>query len=165
MLRLSQQSDLSAVFSIYMHEAVIPYMAYDSISMQSFTPVFDELVESKSFFILEIDSRIKGFCRVNRHKGRASHTASLFTLAIDPTEQGTGIAQLMMKLIFEYLQSQNIMRVDLMVEEDNQRAYTFYKKLGFELEGAMRSAFKRSHEAHYITELFLAKFLTETHNP
>lgn len=159
MLRLAKQTDLESVFAIYMHEAVIPYMAYDAMPIESFKPVFNELLNSKCFYLLEIDSNTKGFCRINLQKGRSNHIAKLFTLAIDPTEQGTGIAQLLLKLIFELLTNHDVLRVELTVEEDNPRAFAFYKKQGFELEGTMRAAYKRSHEAHYTNELFLAKFL------
>lgn len=159
MLRLTKQSDLESVFTIYMHESVVPYMGYDQMPIKSFEPIFNELLNSKCFYLLEIDSVTKGFCRINCQKGRSSHVANLATLAIDPGEQGTGIAQLLMKLIFEYLASQEILRVELTVEEDNPRAFAFYKKQGFQLEGTMYDAYKRSHESHYTNELFLAKFL------
>lgn len=159
MLRLAKQSDLESVFTIYMHESVIPYMGYEPMPIKSFEPIFNELLNSKCFYLLEIDSVTKGFCRINCQNGRSSHVANLATLAIDPGEQGTGIAQLLLKLIFDYLTNQEILRVELTVEEDNPRALAFYKRQGFKLEGAMRAAYKRSHETHFINELFLAKFL------
>lgn len=159
MLRLAKQSDLESVFAIYMHEAVIPFMGYDPMLIEPFKPIFKALLNSESFYLLEINSKTKGFCRINRQKGRSSHVASLFTLAIDPEEQGTGIAQLLMELIFNHLNKLDILRVELTVEEDNPRALAFYLKQGFKLEGTMGSAYKRSHENHYTNELFLAKFL------
>lgn len=159
MLRLAKPSDLENVFAIYMHEAVIPYMGYDPMTIESFKSIFNELLNSKCFYLLEIDKKTKGFCRINLQKGRSCHVASLFTLAIDPDEQGTGIAQFLMELIFECLTKQNILRIELTVEEDNPRAFAFYKKQGFVLEGTMRAAYKRSHETHFTNELFLAKFL------
>jgi RimJ/RimL family protein N-acetyltransferase len=57
------------------------------------------------------------------------------------------------------LKDAGVLRVELTVEADNPRAFAFYKKLGFVLEGTQRSAYKRADQEKYIDELFLAKFL------
>ncbi|MBL4772193.1 MAG: GNAT family N-acetyltransferase [Alcanivoracaceae bacterium] len=157
MLRLVKKSDLETIFTIYMHEAVIPYMSYEPMSIQSFIPIFNELVDSQSFLVLTGQSGIKGFCRVNRHKGRAAHVVSFATLAIAPEQIGTGLAEKFIKMLFDSLQKEGIFRVELKVEEDNPRAIAFYKKMGFLHEGTMRLAFKRSTDDHYIDHLFLGK--------
>ena len=46
-----------------------------------------------------------------------------------------------------------------MLEADNPRALSFYRKLGFQLEGTMRSAYKRASDTHYVDELLMAMLL------
>ena len=157
MIRAVKPSDFKAVYDIYMHERVIPYMGYDTMPIDAFTPIFNELVSSNSFLVFESQSCIKGLCRVNKNKGRSAHVVSLTTLAISPEEIGSGLAGNFIGQLLAKLQTEGILRVELMVEEDNPRARAFYEKLGFLYEGKMLSAYKRSSDDHYVNEIMLAK--------
>ena len=159
MRRLANRSDVDSIYSIYMHEEVVPYLGFDPMSKQSFSPIFASLVNSKCFFVVEVGGAIKGFYRATRHEGRANHTAYLGTLAVAPEEKGSGLAARMVAEALEDLKQQGVLRVELMLEADNPRALAFYRKLGFVQEGTLRAAYKRSNQAHYIDELFLAKLL------
>jgi ribosomal protein S18 acetylase RimI-like enzyme len=159
MLRLADSSDIEAVFAIYMHEKVIPYLGYDPMPLEEFRPVFSELVKSHSFFVMERDGQVKGFCHAPRHPGRAAHVAQLGPFAVSVDKQGSGLAKELIEQVISKLQGQGVLRVELMVEADNARALAFYKKLGFQHEGTLKAAYKRSHEENYVDELFLAKLL------
>ena len=161
MLRLSQRADLDAVYSIYMHPDVIPFLGYDPMPLDDFRPIFQELVDCRSFYILERDGEVAGFCRTTRQPGRASHVAYLGTLAVSPRWRGTGVARDLMDQIISMLAAQGILRLELMLETDNPRAFAFYKKLGFVQEGLMRAAYKRASDSHYTDEIFMAKLLAE----
>ena len=87
------------------------------------------------------------------------HVASLSTLAVDPEMQGSGLARSMIETAIAALQAEGITRIELTLESDNPRALRFYGKLGFELEGVMRCAYKRSSDSHYVDELFMARLL------
>jgi putative acetyltransferase len=159
MRRLATDLDFESVYSIYMHEEVIPFLGYDPMTRDAFQPIFASLVASKCFYVAEIDGVVKGFYRASRYEGRARHVAYLGTLAIAPEEKGAGLASRMITEAIDELAGQGALRVELMLEADNPRALAFYKKLGFVHEGTMRAAYKRSNEAHYTDELFLAKLL------
>ncbi|WP_293932981.1 GNAT family N-acetyltransferase [Iodobacter sp.] len=159
MHRLASASDFASVYSIYMHEEVVPFLGFDPLSKEEFEPIFASLVRSNGFFVVELGGVVKGFYRVTKHEGRANHSAYLGTLAVSPDEKGSGFAFSMMTEAIKNLSAKGILRVELMLEADNPRALAFYKKLGFIQEGIMRSAYKRSNQAHYIDELFLAKLL------
>ncbi|MDY6945310.1 MAG: GNAT family N-acetyltransferase [Pseudomonadota bacterium] len=159
MLRLATPADTQAVYAIYMHPEVIPFLGYDAMSQEDFGPVFQELVDCRSFYIMEREASIAGFCRTTRHPGRASHVATLGTLAVSPRWHGTGIAMELVNQIIAMLAAQGILRVELMLETDNPRAFAFYSKLGFRQEGLMRAAYKRSTDAHYMDEILMAKLL------
>lgn len=161
MLRLATPADMDAVYSIYMHPDVIPFLGYDPMPAQEFRAVFQELLDSSSFHVLERDGSVAAFCRSTRQPGRASHVATLGTLAVSPRWRGSGIARELLEQIFVLLEAQGILRLELMLEIDNPRAFAFYTKLGFKQEGIMRAAYKRASEAHYTDEIFMAKLLRE----
>lgn len=156
MIRLALPADLSDVFDIYMHPEVVPYLGYDAMSKDEFRTIYEELLDSKSFFVWEEHEIIKGFCRVARHTGRSKHSAYLGTFAVHPDARGTGVAKQILNQIILSLNQKGVTRVELTVLEDNSRAVTFYRKYGFETEGMIRSSFKRSHQEHYINELYMA---------
>lgn len=161
MLRLATPADIDTVYSIYMHPDVIPFLGYDPMPAQEFRAVFQELLDSRSFYVLERDGSVAAFCKTTRQPGRASHVVTLGTLAVSPRWRGTGIAQELLDQIFVMLEAQGILRVELMLEVDNQRAFAFYKKLGFQQEGIMRAAYKRASDTHYTDEIFMARLLKE----
>lgn len=161
MLRLASPTDQDAVYSIYMDPVVIPYLGYDPLSPAEFRAVYQEMVDCRSFYVLEREGSIAAFCRTTRHPGRASHVATLGTLAVAPRWRGSGVARELLEQIFALLEKQGILRVELMLEVDNPRALAFYTKLGFKQEGIMRAAYKRSSDAHYTDEIFMARFLAD----
>jgi ribosomal protein S18 acetylase RimI-like enzyme len=161
MLRLATPTDLEAVYSIYMHPDIVPFLGYDPMSMEAFGPVFQELVDCGSFYVLERDGSVAGFCRSTRQTGRASHVVYLGTLAVSPRWHRTGVARELMEQMITMLSAQGVLRLELMLEQDNSRAFAFYSKLGFEQEGLMRAAYKRSSDRHYTNEIFLAKLLAD----
>lgn len=165
MLRLAQAADLEPVYYIYMHRDVIPYLGYDPMPLAEFRPIFQELVDCRSFYILEREGEVAGFCRTTRQPGRASHVAYLGTLAVSPRWRGTGLARELMEQIIAMAASQGILRLELMLETDNPRAFAFYSKLGFVQEGLMRAAYKRESDEHYTDEVFMAKLLAELPGP
>lgn len=161
MLRLTTPADRDAVYAIYMHPEVVPFLGYEPMSSEDFRPVFQELLDCRSFYVLEREGSVAGFCRVTHRAGRASHVAYLSTIAVAPRWHGTGVARELMERIIERLQAQGVLRVELMLEADNPRAFAFYSKLGFEQEGRLRAAYKRSSDRHYTDEIVMARLLAD----
>lgn len=160
MHRLACTDDFDAIYAIYMHEEVVPYLGFDPMSPLEFRRVLELLINSSGFFVFELDGVVKGFYKVSRHEGRARHGAYLGTLAIAPEERGSGLAIRMMTEATERLRQQGVLRLELMLEADNPRALRFYQKLGFVQEGTLRAAYKRSNQPYYVDELLLAKLMT-----
>jgi putative acetyltransferase len=157
MHRHATLADIDAVYAIYMDENTIPYLGFDSMPRTDFLPVMEKLVASQSFYVVEREGSIQGFYRISRHEGRARHVAYLGTLAVSPEARGTGLARSMVETAIARLHAEGVVRIELMLEADNPRALNFYRKLGFEREGTMRCAYKRSSDAGYVDELFMAK--------
>ncbi|MGJ3702444.1 GNAT family N-acetyltransferase [Variovorax sp. AFSI2.2] len=156
MRRLATPQDIEAVFSIYMHEKVVPFLGYDPMPLDEFRPIYRELVESRSFFIYEAEGRVAGFYRATRYPGRVSHVACFGTLAVDPSLHGKGIAHAMVSDGIARLVAEGVKRIELYVESDNAPGLRFYEKLGFEREGTLRKFYKRAGEADYIDDHLLA---------
>jgi RimJ/RimL family protein N-acetyltransferase len=159
MHRLATLADLDAVYSIYMDESVVPYLGFDPMSRADFVVVMSDLVESKSFYVVVSDGEVQGFYRVARNKGRSQHSAYLGTFAVAPKARATGLARSIIETAISRLHAEGVTRIELTLEEDNVRALKFYTKLGFELEGTMRSAYKRASDSHFLNELLMSKLL------
>lgn len=157
--RLATQDDFAGVHTIYTHPDVSPYLGYDPMPLEDFRPIFTALVASDAFFVVPRDAQVRGFYRVSRQKGRSRHVAILETLAVSPDERGNGFARDMVTEALEAMAADGILRVELMVEADNPRGISFYRKLGFEQEGRLKAAYKRSHQAEYVDEILMAKLL------
>ena len=156
MRRLAAPQDLEAVFAIYMHERVVPFLGYDPMPLADFRPIFEELVASRSFHVYEVDGRVAGFYRATRYPGRVRHVACLATLAVDPALHGRGIARAMVLDAIERLRAEGVKRIELYAEADNAAGLRFYRKLGFEREGVLRRFYKRAGEADYVDDHLLA---------
>ncbi len=164
MHRLATIADLDAVYAIYMDREVIPYLGFDAMPREAFVDVLNALLASKSFYVVEQDAHVQGFYRITRREGRARHVAYFGTFAIAPTAQGSGLARSILETVIARLGAEGVRRIELMLEADNPRALRFYTKLGFEVEGTMRAAYKRAGDAHDVDEIFMARLLASEPN-
>lgn len=87
-------------------------------------------------FYQENDVRV-GIFSLIYGKWRKQHVATIGALAILPEHQVKGVASRMMLQIFDQLKQLNIKRLELIVESDNRKTISLYKKLGFEIEGTL----------------------------
>jgi putative acetyltransferase len=156
MRRLATSGDFEAVYTIYMHPEVIPFLGFDPMSQEDFRPVYDALLTSRCFYVFEVAGRVQGFYKATRKEGRARHVAYLATLAVAPEAKGSGLARAMVEDAIAKLQQAGVTRIELTVEADNPRAIAFYERLGFEHEGTMRAAYKRATDQDYVDERFMA---------
>lgn len=156
MRRLATETDLDQVFAIYMHARVIPFLGFDPMPMERFRFIYQDLLQSKCFYVYEFSNRVAGFYKASRHSGRAQHVAYLSTVALDPAMHGRGIGRAMVEDAIAKLNASGVTRIELLVESDNTHAIAFYKRLGFEREGTMRKAYRRASDAHYVDEVAMA---------
>lgn len=159
MRRLAQPADIQPVFSIYSHPAVVPYLLYEPMDLQSFAPIFEELVRSGSFWVWEPEGSVAGFYKATRLPGRVHHVVQLGTLAVDPEIHGRGLGRAMVEDAIQHFRAEGIRRVELFAESDNQVALAFYNRLGFVHEGTLKDFYKRAHENHYVDEHVLGMVL------
>ena len=161
MRRLARAQDEAAVYRIYAHPAVTPFLTYEPLSSQDFAPIFAGFLAARDFYVFERDGDIVGFYKATRFAGRASHVTHLGPLAIAPERHGEGLGRAMIADALTHLEAEGATRVELMAEADNARGLAFYKGLGFEVEGVQRFAYRRAADPDYVDELVLVRFLGE----
>jgi len=81
-----------------------------------------------------------------------NHVLSELTIAVDPDFQGKGLGKLIFQSLLQIIEKDrnDILRVELIARESNQKAIQFYQKLGFVIEGRFEkriSASTNSFEA------------------
>jgi len=158
--RLAVESDLQAIFDIYMHPTVIPFLGFDPMPLPEFREkVFGDLLRSKCFFMIEREAAIAGFLKIARYPGRAQHVAMLGTFAIRPDLHGSGVAKPIMENVIQDLRADGVKRVEVIVESDNPKAIRFYEKLGFVMEGTLRQFYKRADQDHYVDDHIMARLV------
>ncbi|KQP12336.1 GNAT family N-acetyltransferase [Pseudorhodoferax sp. Leaf267] len=155
MRRLAEPRDIEAVYAIYSHAEVVPFLTYEPMPLTSFADVYAELLASGNFHVWQVDGAIAGFYRATRYPGRVRHVVLLGTLAVDQARHGQGVGRAMLLDAFARLQSEGVRRVELFAESDNTLALRFYERLGFVHEGTLRAFYKRAHEDHYVDEVVM----------
>ena len=158
MLRLGTADDLAALYPIYMHSTVNPYLSFEIMSKEEFLPIFDELINSGVLYIYEnTDGQVAATCIVCRSQRRSAHVVCLSTFATNPEFHRQGIgSKFMRELIDEIRKDERIKRIELHAEADNEIALNFYKKFGFQVEGCLKKQIKRAQDDHFIDDLVLA---------
>lgn len=159
MRRLATPTDIEAVFSIYSHPEVVPFLTYDPMPFEAFGAVYRELLASGCFFVWETAGDVAGFYRATRYPGRVSHVALLGTLAVDPRRHGQGIGRSMVDDAIARLRADGVRRIELYAESDNAQALRFYGRMGFVIEGTLRDFYKRADQSHYVDEHVLGLLL------
>ena len=155
MRRLATPQDIEAVHTIHSHEEVLPFLTYERMPLEDFRGIYQALLDSRSFYVWEVDGAVAGFYKASRLPGRASHVVQLGTLAVDPRRHGQGVAQAMLEDAIARLRAEGLRRIELYAESDNTRGLRFYRKLGFVHEGTLRQFYKRAGEAHAVDEYVL----------
>ncbi|MEQ1932040.1 MAG: GNAT family N-acetyltransferase [Parvularculaceae bacterium] len=159
MRRLARPQDLSAVHAIFMDARVNPHLGFEPMSVDAFQPIFERFLAGGAFHMFEERGRIASFYLVMRFSGRGAHVAELGALAIDPALQGSGVAARMMEDALARLREEGVTRVELRTDAGNLRGLAFYRKMGFEVEGVLKKAFKRQDDPEPIDDVLLVRFL------
>ena len=68
-----------------------------------------------------------------------THIISELTIAVDPDFHGQGIGKLIFSHFLKYITDHrpDILRVELVTQESNEKALSLYKKIGFVIEGRL----------------------------
>ena len=87
---------------------------------------------------------------------RRRHVA-LLGISVAPEAQGQGVGTALMQAMCDYADRwMGVLRVELTVYTDNERAIALYRKFGFEIEGRLRGYAMR--DGHFADAFTMARF-------
>ena len=107
--------------------------------------------------VAECDGEVIGSGGLNSvgHHARRRHVMGL-GLWVAQAAQGQGVGSALMNALCDYADRwAGVLRIELLVYADNERAIGLYRKFGFELEGTMRAHALR--DGAYVDSLAMAR--------
>jgi len=150
MIRKAQLSDLSALVSLEQKCFTI-----DLLSKRSFHHFITK--GKASLFVFEEDSVLLGYSLVLFHQNTSM--ARLYSLAIDPSSRGKGIAVSLIDASESYALARGVVSMRLEVHVNNHAAIALYHKLGYR-EFDIYPDYYEDHAAALRMEKSLAPHLT-----
>lgn len=107
--------------------------------------------------VAELDGKVVGMAGLHPASLslRRRHVMSL-GISVAPTAQGKGVGKALMDALLDYADNwAQVLRIELGVYADNERAIRLYERCGFEHEGRMRGYAMR--DGHYVDSLAMAR--------
>ena len=156
MKRPPKINDIDAIYSIYMHEEVNPFLTYNLMPIEEFRKVFSEDINQIGWYVYLEAAEIAGFYKITRFKGKCDHIVQIGSLAIAPKHFGKGVAVRMMTELIADFKAQGLKRIELIAESDNPRAIKFYEKLGFQKEGTLRNYCQRGSKDSFVDDYMMS---------
>ena len=139
-LRLSDTDDVYEIMhmpSVLWSTSLLPSTTIDSWRKTVENWVSDEHVHA---FVAEIDGKVVGTINLKAGKAGESHIGELI-LAVHELYQGQSIGKMLMITVIDLADNWlNLLRLELIVYIDNERAINLFKRFDFEIEGRKRCA-------------------------
>lgn len=116
--------------------------------------------ERMHVFVAEIQGKVVGVINLHAGTGRESHVGDII-MAVHDKHQGQGIGKMLMLTVLDLADNWlNLVRLEMDVYTDNERALRLYKNFDFEIEGRKRlDAFRGGS---YIDSYILARLHPRT---
>ncbi len=126
-------------------------LALPSERLESTQKWLDNMSADEHHFVAEIDGEVVGVAGITLGKGRMRHVAKLGIMVHDD-HWGKGIGSALMEALVDLCDRWlNVVRIELIVNADNERAINLYRKFGFVEEGRQAKAvFKNGEYADLI---------------
>jgi L-phenylalanine/L-methionine N-acetyltransferase len=156
MIRQITNNDFEFIFKLYMHPIVNPFLLYETMPIEAFKPIFDDLLQQKIIFIFAENNENIGMFKMIPLAHRTSHINYLGGVAIHPDYAGKGFGGKMIDEILELGKTRNLKRIELSTATFNQNAIKLYEKKGFVLEGVLKNYTYLKSENRYIDEQMMA---------
>ncbi len=90
--------------------------------------------------VAELDGRVAGSAGLHPQPQLRRRHAAMLGISVDPACQGRGVGRALMQALCDYADGwSQILRIELTVFVDNQRAIELYRRFGFRHEGTHRA--------------------------
>ncbi|MCZ0732913.1 GNAT family N-acetyltransferase [Phreatobacter sp. AB_2022a] len=140
-IRAMRAEDVSDIFEIYNQPAfragtlALPYESFEAVK---------KWAEPRSprdlHLVAQLDDRVVGAAALRPFYGRRAHAAE-FWIGVHEDFAGNGVGSKLLAAIIDTCDNWlNVIRIEMTVFTDNERAIALYRKFGFEIEGTHRAA-------------------------
>jgi L-phenylalanine/L-methionine N-acetyltransferase len=134
-LRLTDADDIHEIMhmpNVLWGTSVLPSRTVDAWRKSVEGWVTDERVH---VFVAEVNGKVVGVIRLAVEEGRASHVGNI-ALAVHDASQGQGIGNMLMLTVIDLADNWlNLVRLEVNVYTDNERAIRLCEHFDFEIEG------------------------------
>jgi RimJ/RimL family protein N-acetyltransferase len=158
MIRLATVSHFDFIYEMYMHPAINPWLLYEQMDAQRFTPVFEELINKRQLYLYKQEEVLIGMCKLVPQQYRNAHILYIGGIAIHPAFTGNGHGLQLMNQIKLFAEAEGYKRLELSVATINEKAIHTYERAGFLKEGVMKNYTFLSAENRFLDEQ-LMRFL------
>ena len=156
MVRKITAHDFEYIYSLYFHPDINPFLLYEMMDADSFSPIFDDLLAKNIIFIYENDGNPIGMFKLIPMPHRTTHIAYLGGVAIHPEHAGKGFGKKMLQEILDFGQKRGFLRIELSTATINERAIALYEKVGFQKEGVLRKFCFLKSENRFLDEVVMS---------
>jgi L-phenylalanine/L-methionine N-acetyltransferase len=153
LIRAVRPDDAAAIYEIRRQPEVQKFTtAMPSERPQDF---IGRLGPNDHILVAELDGRVVGVAGLHGKEGKHRHVAWL-GIAVHDAFAGRGAGRALLLALLDLADNWlNLVRVELEVFADNERAIAMYRRLGFEEEGRQRKAYFRGGQ--YIDAVLMAR--------
>lgn len=153
--------DISEIIKLYREVAVIEgglARTADEISSKYVENFVSKSIKSGIIIVARKDEKIIGEIHSYTLEPKVfAHLLGELTIAVHPDFQGFGVGKAIFTEFMRQVEENrpDILRVELIARESNQKAIEFYQKLGFEIEGRMKRRI-RSVDGNFEADIPMA---------
>jgi len=153
--QLASKNDFIAVYDLYMDEEANKYLTYDPMSKEDFSPIYDQLLQTDSLYIVKKDSDVVATYRLISKTDRQAHICYLGGFTIKNNMQGRGLGKEVLSSIKKTAEEKGKKRIELTVDLNNMPAIALYEKMGFLVEGVVRKGCWLASTGEYHDEYLM----------
>lgn len=118
--------------------------------------------DNQTILVAENNGQLLGYLAAIGGNFKRNRNGVYIVVGILQTFAGQGIGTELFKALERWARKHNIHRLELTVMVHNQKAVSFYKKMGFEIEGTKKHALFVN--SAYVDEYYMARLLAEEHS-
>lgn len=150
MIRAATLSDLNLIAKLYQAVAVIPggiARQADEITWEYVENNLSKSLQNGICLVAEEDNQVVAEIHSFKLVPKVfDHVLSELTIVVHPDCQGKGIGKEIFTTFLQEVKTNRpeILRVELIARESNEKAINFYQKIGFRIEGKLENRISNS---------------------